>query len=207
MLSRSVKALIRQLAMDYGKCAGLYRRVCQPDGYEYAEFLKRHGHFRAIGEHCSILVNTVVTDPAYVRIGDNVSLSACSLIGHDGSIAVLNRAYGVKLDRVGRIDIRDNVFVGHGAIILPGVTIGPNAIVGVAAMVTRDVAEGDIVAGVPARPIGRVDELVEGLQAETKALPWADLIEQRDGAFDPALESDLVRRRVEHFFGSRTPTH
>ena len=118
----------------------------------------------------------------------------------------LNRAYGVKLDRVGRIDIRDNVFIGHGAIILPGVTIGPNAIVGVAAMVTRDVAEGDIVAGVPARPIGRVDELVEGLQAETKGLPWADLIEQRDGAFDPALESDLVRRRVEHFFGSQPQT-
>ena len=43
---------------------------------------------------------------------------------------------GVKLDAVGKIDIRDNVFVGYGAIILRGVTIGPNAIVAAGAVVT-----------------------------------------------------------------------
>ena len=69
---------------------------------------------------------------------------------------MLNRAYTVKLDSVGKIDIRDNVFIGYGAIVLPNVTISSNAIVGAGAVVTKDVAEGDIVAGIPARPIGRV---------------------------------------------------
>lgn len=196
------KRLARAAAMRYGRFPGLYRWLCRPGGAEYAEFLRRHGSFHAIGEDCSILRTTVVTDPAYVRIGNNVSLSDCILVGHDGSVRVLNRAYGVKLDRVGKIDIRDNVFIGHSAIVLPGVTIGPNAIVAAGAVVTRDVPENSIVAGVPARPIGRLDELVARMAEETRALPWANLIERRESDFDPALEPELVRRRVEHFYGA-----
>jgi UDP-3-O-[3-hydroxymyristoyl] glucosamine N-acyltransferase len=132
-----------------------------------------------------------------------VHFSECTLIGHDGSIAMLNRAYNVKLDSVGKIDIRDNVFIGYGAIIMPNVTIGPNAIVASGAVVTRDVAEGDIVGGVPAKPIGRVDDLVKKLQAETDALPWAELIRRREGGFDAAMEPELVRRRIKYFFPDR----
>ena len=120
---------------------------------------------------------------------------------------MLNRAYGVKLDAVGKIDIRDNVFVGFNAIILPGVTIGPNAIVGAGAVVTKDVAEGDIVAGVPAKVIGTVPDLLTKLQARSQALPWYDLIQQRDGSFDRQLEPELVRRRVEYFYGGREASH
>jgi acetyltransferase-like isoleucine patch superfamily enzyme len=195
------RRLIRWLTMSYGLFPGLYRRVCRPDGYEYALFLQRHGNLHAIGNHCSILQSTVITDPPLVRLGDNVNLSSCSLICHDGSIAVLNRAYGVKLDRVGKIDIRDNVFIGYGAIVLPNVTIGPNAIVAAGAVVNRDVAPGDIVAGVPARPVGRMDDLVKRLAADTARLPWAELIEKRAGHYSPEMESELTRRRVQAFYG------
>jgi len=131
-------------------------------------------------------------------------MSACTFIGHDGSIAMLNRAYGVRLDSVGKIDIRDHVFIGFGAIILPGVTIGPNAIVAAGAVVTRDVAEGDIVGGVPAKPIGHVEELVRRLQTKTASLPWAHLIAQREGDFDPAMEPMLRKMRIEHFYGQKS---
>lgn len=169
-------------------------------GLEFAEFVKRHGGLHAIGERCSILPTTVFGDPYLTRIGNNVHFSSCTLVGHDGSIAMLNEAYHVKLDSVGKIDIRDNCFIGQQAIILPNVTIGPNAIVGAGAVVTKDVPEGTIVAGVPARPVGRTEDLVKKLQDQTARLPWADLIAQRAGGFDPALEPELQRQRAAYYF-------
>ena len=162
--------------------------------------MKRHGGLFAIGEKCSILPSTIFTDPAYVRLGNNVQFSSCHLIGHDGSIGMLNDAYGVRLDSVGKIDIRDNVFIGFQAVILPGVTIGPNAIVAAGSVVTKDVPPGSIVAGIPAKPIGRVDDLVKRLAAKTATLPWADLIARREGGYDPAMEPELQRLRVKHFY-------
>jgi acetyltransferase-like isoleucine patch superfamily enzyme len=162
--------------------------------------LRRSGRFQSIGRDVGIVYGTEIMDPAYVRIGNNVLLANCTLVGHDGSVAVLNRAYGVTLDAVGKIDMRDNVFIGHRAIILPGVTIGPNALVAAGAVVTKDVPPDSAVGGVPARHIGSVSEIVRRREKETAEFPWADLIAQRVGAFDPKLEPELVRRRVEHFY-------
>lgn len=53
----------------------------------------------------------------------------------------------------GSITVKDKVWIGCGAIILPGVTIGEGATIAAGAVVTRDVPAGVTVAGVPARPI------------------------------------------------------
>jgi len=52
------------------------------------------------------------------------------------------------------VEIGDDVWIGAGAIVLPGVSIGSHAVVGAGAVVTRDVDPYAIVGGVPARPIG-----------------------------------------------------
>jgi acetyltransferase-like isoleucine patch superfamily enzyme len=55
------------------------------------------------------------------------------------------------------IHIGKNVWLGAGAIILPGVTVGENSIVAAGAVVTKDVPSNTIVGGVPARVIKKID--------------------------------------------------
>ena len=202
-----LKRFITLMATRYGKCVSLYRKYCRPGGMEYANFLRQHGQLHSIGENCSIMLDTNFTDPAYVSIGNNVQFSKCQLIGHDGAISMLNIAYGVKLDSVGKIVIHDNVFIGYQAVIMPCVTIGPNAIVAAGAVVTKDVPPGTIVGGVPAKVIGTVDDLVKRLEASTQALPWADLIRKREMGYDPAVEPELLLRRIEHFYPKASAPH
>lgn len=154
-----------------------------------------------MGEYCSIQNNVQMTDPSYVRLGNNVRMSGCILFGHDGSVNMLNRAYGLKLDSVGKIDIRDHVFIGHGAIILPNVEIGPRAVVAAGAVVTRNVPENTVVGGVPAKRICSVDELVERLKISTATVPWRELVNQRSGGFDPELQPRIDRLRIQYFYG------
>jgi len=194
---------LRRQAMEHGRGTSIWLRFCRPNGREYADYLRQHGRFYAIGQDCHINTDCKITDPDYVRLGNNVTLSTCVLIGHDASIAVIGRATGKKLDSVGKIDIRDNVFIGYGAILLPGVTIGPNAIVAAGAVVNRDVPPGSVVGGVPAKPVGTFDDLIERLEQRTRELPWWHIIEKREGDYDPALEPELRRLRIQQFYGPK----
>lgn len=197
---KTIKTLIKFLALEKGQFIGLYVRVCRPNGAEYAEYLRRHGGLQSIGADTEINYSVTITDPAYVRIGRNCTLTTCTLLGHDGVIRVLNKAYKKKLDAVGKIDILDNCFIGHGAIVMPGVTIGPNAVVAAGAVVTADVAEGTVVGGVPAKVISTTAMLVERMEQRSKDYPWYALIQQREGGFDAGMEPELKRMRLKFFF-------
>lgn len=196
-----LKNRLRRHSLRTGKLKSLYLKICTPEGLEFAVFMKRHGGLHSVGEDVFINIGANITDPAYVRIGNNCTLSDCTLLGHDGVIRILNNAYGKKLDSVGRIDIRDNCFIGHGAIVMPGITIGPNSIVSAGSVVTKDVPPGMIVGGVPGKVIGTTEDLVKRLQARTDGYPWRDLIVNRKGAFDPEIEPELLRMRVAYFYG------
>ncbi|WP_210529970.1 acyltransferase [Rubellimicrobium arenae] len=201
MIAKIMKATLGYLALEKGKGAGLWRKLANPSVDDWTTYLKRHGGFHSFGEDCYVLPETIFTDPVYTHIGNNVYIVGAWISGHDGSINMLNKAYGKKLDAVGPVVIKDDVFIGRGATILPGVTIGPRAIVGAGSVISKDVPPNSVVAGNPARIIRSLDEHVERIQQRTNGYPWRDLIAQRDGGFDPALEPELKRRRVEHFFG------
>lgn len=200
MLIGAFKKALAAYTLRTNRLRGLYRRVCRPDGYAWGELLRRHGGLYAIGSGCCIQQNVTITDPAYTRLGSNVHLTGCTIFGHNGSINMLKRGWGVSVDSVGKVDIRDNVFVGHQAMILPGVTIGPNAIVGAGAVVARDVPPGAIVAGVPAQQIGTVAAYVAKLQDEFAALPWREH-PQMQAAYRGPADAALDAARVAHWFG------
>jgi len=195
-----IRRLLRRLALRRPGWRGIYLRICKPLPRDYADFLRETGYLHHIGERVSINRGVVFTDPDYVSLGNNVVLADCTFVGHDGSVEVLFHAYGKSVDAVGKIVVGDNVFIGHGAILLRGVTIGPNAIVAAGAVVARDVAPGTVVGGVPARPIGRTEDYLAKLAAETEQLPWGLMIAGRRGGFDAEMEPALMRQRLAFFY-------
>ncbi|EGR2415809.1 UDP-2-acetamido-3-amino-2, 3-dideoxy-D-glucuronate N-acetyltransferase [Vibrio cholerae] len=100
-------------------------------------------------------------EPYLVSIGNNVYISVdARFICHDGSTLPFRDKYP-DFELAGKIDVGDNVFIGTRAMILPGVSIGSNCIVGANSVVTRDVPNNTVVAGNPAMIIKTTDEFLE----------------------------------------------
>ncbi len=96
--------------------------------------------------------NCVVLDVCPVRIGARTQIGpGVQLLAADHPRDPALRAQGIENGRP--VVIGEDVWIGGGALILPGVTIGDGAIVGAGAVVTRDVAPGATVVGNPARPV------------------------------------------------------
>ncbi|MFT3782012.1 MAG: DapH/DapD/GlmU-related protein [Nibricoccus sp.] len=125
------------------------------------------------GDNVSFRLPLVINNPDQVRIGNRVSLNAFLhiwahggvSIGDDTMIASHVAISSLTHDSAAKrysdtliskpVMIGKNVWIGAHAVILPGVTIGDGAIVGAGAVVTRDVAPGITVVGVPAAPLVR----------------------------------------------------
>lgn len=117
-----------------------------------------------VGKDVVINFNCNFVDDGEIFIGDN------SLIGPGVTIATSIHPISPKLRRHvlqynKSVRIGKNVWIGGGATILPGVTIGDNSIVGAGAVVVKDVEADTIVVGNPARPLRKItekDDLYEG---------------------------------------------
>ena len=203
-VKRTVLNVFRNQALEHNRFVRVWRKLANPSPTDWTLYLKRHGGFRQVGDNCHISRENIFTDPAYTSIGNNVWLTGAWVSGHDGSVIMMGQAYGIKLDGVGPVTFKDDVFIGRGATILPGVTIGPRAIVGAGSVVSKDVPPNSVVAGNPARVIRTLDEHRDIIRKRSEAYPWFDLIEKREGGYDPKIEPELKRRRISYFFGPET---
>ncbi|MEY8371351.1 acyltransferase [Aerococcaceae bacterium 50-4] len=114
-----------------------------------------------IGEECQIFNDVSFgSEPYLIKIGDKVKITAgTQFVTHDGGVEVLrNLEMLPNADLFGQIHIGSNVFIGNKCIILPGVTIGDNVIIGAGSVVTKNINSNSVCAGVPAREIRTLDE-------------------------------------------------
>ena len=107
------------------------------------------------------------SEPFLVTLGDNVYISLdAKFICHDGAVLPFRKEIP-DLDITKRINIGNNVFIGLGALILPGVTVGDNCIIGAYSVVSQDVPDGVVVAGNPAKIIKKTEEYLKKAQRDS----------------------------------------
>ncbi len=137
----------------YGSLVGMKRQ-------RYIQMLQQRG--LTLGRDVEI-IDTFFFDPSHcflISIGNRCTICPnVRLIAHDAST---KKHLGYT--KIGRIDILDNCFIGDSVIVLPNVTIGPDAVIGAGSVVTRDIQPGSIAAGNPARILGTLGDYLKRIE-------------------------------------------
>ncbi|MGM9891731.1 sugar O-acetyltransferase [Limosilactobacillus sp.] len=119
----------------------------------HANFGGRHVMF---GDHVYANFNLTVVDDTYIYVGSH------TMIGPNVTLASANHPILPELRKKGYqynlpIHIGQNCWLGAGVIVVPGVTIGDNTVVGAGAVVTRDLPANVIAVGVPAKVLRKIN--------------------------------------------------
>jgi phosphonate metabolism protein (transferase hexapeptide repeat family) len=183
-----------------GRCASIGERVILRDvtvgDFSYFE---RHAEaiYTTIGKFCSIAANSRINaleHPMERLTTHKVSYRPNEYFRFLGVDSAFRERRQAK-----RVTIGHDVWIGHGAVVMPGVSIGNGAIVGANAVVTRDVPAYSIVAGVPAKPLRR--RFPEAIAARIEALAWWDWAPEKLAKAVPdmqALSIEAFLDRWEH---------
>lgn len=130
-------------------------------GVDHVKWLKKHKIFYEIGEQCFYQPNKLPNEPKLIKLHNNIKIAAnVTFYTHDVINAVFANMDNTPYQtHAGCVEIFDNVFIGGGSIIIGPVSIGPNAIIAAGSVVVKNVPEGSIVGGNPARIIGRFADI------------------------------------------------
>src|SRR3954468_17606087 len=115
-------------------------------------FFIDYGYNISVGDGVFMNFNCVILDIMPVTIGDRTQIGpGVQILAADHPRDAATRRTMLEFGRP--VTIGTDVWIGGGAIILPGVTVGNGALIGAGAVVTRDVPDGVTVVGNPARPV------------------------------------------------------
>lgn len=124
---------------------------------------KHKDRFKHVGGGLFFQPRQFPTDPELISLGENVNIASdVDFINHDVVYRMLNVKFHTSEFEIqeGCIEIGDNVMIGARTLILPNVKIGSNVIIGAGSIVTKDIPDNTVAAGVPCKPIGKFDEFV-----------------------------------------------
>lgn len=109
-----------------------------------------------IGEKCDIQDVSFGSEPYLVEIGNHVQITnGVKIFTHGGGWVFRNEI--PDMDTFGKVVINNNVYIGNNSLIMPGVTIGKNVIIGAGSVVTKSIPDNCVVVGNPGRVISDLE--------------------------------------------------
>jgi acetyltransferase-like isoleucine patch superfamily enzyme len=137
----------------------LLQRIAMFDSGLYISFLRRKGVIIGKGTTFYGHIRIDCTRPLLVEIGEKCILTdGVVILTHGYDLAVIREVSGEMLCSSGKVVLKGNNFIGVNAIILKGVTIGKNSIIGAGSVVTHDIPSNSVAAGNPCNVIMTLDE-------------------------------------------------
>jgi galactoside O-acetyltransferase len=122
-----------------------------------APFWCDYGNNIEIGENFYVNHNCVILDPGKVVFGDNVFIGPhCGFYTATHPLDAEQRNQGLEYAKP--ITIGNNVWIGGGVHVMPGVTIGDNSVIGAGSIVTKDIPSGVLAVGNPCRILKEINK-------------------------------------------------
>lgn len=153
----------------------LFRKMfffCIPSSSKRVKYIYKHDIFAECGEDLFFQPRKLPADPKFIKFHNNVVVAAdVTFVCHD-VLYILYRNMKKKpmIQHIDCIEVMDNVFIGLGAVIMPGVKIGSNTVIAAGSIVTKDVPSNSVVGGNPAKVIGNFDALIRKREEESECL-------------------------------------
>ena len=140
-------ALLKEMFAECGE-------GCYVEPPVYCNWGGRHVHF---GDHVYANFGLTLVDDGEIYVGDQVLFGphvTLATAGHPVNPKPRDKAWQFNRD----IHIADNVWIGAGAVVVPGVTIGENTVIGAGSVVTMDIPANVVAVGNPCRVMRQVSE-------------------------------------------------
>ena len=108
-------------------------------------------YFYHVGDNVTLCTTWFLSEPYLISIGNNVIVASdVSFITHDASFWNMARKYDIpynEVDNVGKIELKDNCFIGARTILMPNCSVGKNSIVAAGSIVTKHIPDNEVWGG------------------------------------------------------------
>ena len=171
-------------------------------GRKRADFIRKHHLYGSVGKNCMIMKKKLPLYSNLVFLHDNVWVASnVGFVTHDVIHNMLNNRpeSGEFVEKVGCIEVMNNVFIGSGTRILYNTRIGNNVIIGSDSLVNKDIPDNSVYAGVPARYICSFDEYVD------KQKKYSESFRQKYGRnkISGGIDDDLAQMLYKDFIKTK----
>ncbi len=141
------QTLLKQLFAEIGES-------CYIEAPFHANWGGKHVH---LGSHVYVNYNLTLVDDTHIYIGDHVMIAPNVVIA-TGTHPIHPELRRKEAQYNLPVHIQDNVWLGAGCLVMPGVTIGENSVIGAGSVVTKDIPENVVAVGNPCRVLRDISE-------------------------------------------------